>query len=412
MHDLIFLSHRIPFPPDKGEKIRAWHIFRHLARTHRMHLGCFIDDPADWAHLAELRPLCADVACFGINRTRRKLHALARLRPGQPLTLGYFADARLRRWTDAKRAAGIGRAFVYCSAMAPYLFGAHGMRRVLDMVDMDSAKWGDFADRAPWPASAVWRREARTLLALERRAALDYDHTLFVSRAEAADFARAAPEAADRVGWLDNGVDLAFFAAADFARPFPPGATLVFTGTMDYWPNVDAMTWLAEAVLPRLRAARPDLRLCIVGANPVAAVQRLADDPAITVTGRVADVRPYLAHADVVVAPLRIARGIQNKVLEAMAMARPVVATPQAFAGLRAVAGRDLLLGADAAGFAACVGAVLDGRHPGLGTAARACVVASYAWSATLAGLDALFDSPPDRGVPALARFRTHEDAL
>ena len=400
MRDLIFLSHRIPFPPDKGEKIRAWHILRQLARTHRIHLGCFVDDPADWAHLPELRAHCADVACFGLDRGRQKLLSLARLRPGQPLTPGYFQDARLQRWTDAKRAAGIDRAFVYCSAMAPYLTGAHGVRRVLDMVDMDSAKWADYAARARWPARAVWAREARTLLAFERLAALDYDRTLFVSQAEAADFARAAPEAAGRVGWLDNGVDLGHFAPAGYERPFPPGPTIVFTGTMDYWPNVDAMTWFAADVLPRLRASRPGLRLCIVGANPAPEMRRLARDPAVIVTGRVADVRPYLAHADVVVAPLRSARGIQNKVLEAMAMGRPVVATPQAFAGLRCVAGRDLLVGADAAGFAACAGAVLDGRHAGLGGAARAAMVAGHDWTATLAGLAALFDAP---AVPAPA---------
>jgi sugar transferase (PEP-CTERM/EpsH1 system associated) len=283
--------------------------------------------------------------------------------------------------------------------MAPYLSDAPGMCRVLDMVDMDSAKWGDYAAQARWPASAVWRREARTLLAVERRAALDYERTLFVSQAEAAAFSRAAPESAGRIGWLDNGVDLDGFAPGVFERPFAAGPTVVFTGTMDYWPNVDAMIWFADAVLPALRAARPGLRLCIVGANPSSAVRRLARDPAITVTGRVADVRPYLAHADLAVAPLRIARGIQNKVLEAMAMACPVVATPEAFAGLRAVAGRDLLVGSGADGFAACVGAVLDGRHAGLGAAGRRVVAAGYAWDATLSGLDALYHDRPDRAA-------------
>jgi polysaccharide biosynthesis protein PslH len=407
MRDLLFLSHRIPYPPDKGEKIRAWHIFRHLARTHRMHLGCFIDDPADWTHVAELRAHCADLACFGLDRRRQTFLSLARVRPGLPLTLGYFQDARLRRWTAAKRAAGIEDAFVYCSAMAPYLMGAGGMRRVLDMVDMDSAKWGDYAARARWPAGAVWAREARTLLAFEQRAALDFDHTLFVSQTEAADFLHAAPATAGRVGWCDNGVDLAYFAPAGFASPFPlAGPHIVFTGTMDYWPNVDAVTWFAGSVLPKLRAGRPGLRFCIVGANPAPQVQRLAERPDITVTGRVADVRPYLAHAQLIVAPLRIARGIQNKVLEAMAMARPVVATPQAFAGLRCVPGRDLLLGADAAAFAARCGAVLDGDHPGLGDAARAAVVAGYAWEATLSRLDALFASrtgTPHHLIPSLS---------
>ena len=396
MPDLLFLSHRIPYPPDKGEKIRAWHFFLRLARTHRMHLGCFLDDPADRVHLDALRTHCADLRVIEIDRRRQKLFSVLRARPGQPLTLGYFADARLREWTRAKIAAGIDRAFVYCSAMAPYLMGARGVRRVLDMVDINSAKWGEYAAGARWPARAVWAREARTLLAFERAAALDFSHTLFVSKAEADEFVRLAPETAARVGWCDNGVDSSYFAPSEsFASPFP-GTTpwAVFTGTMDYWPNVDAVTWFADAVLPAIRARHPGLGFAIVGANPAPAVQKLAERPGIVVTGRVADVRPYLAHAALAVAPLRIARGTQNKVLEAMAMARPVVATPQAFAGLRALPGRDLLVGADAAAFAALAAEVLDGKHVTLGAAARATVARDYAWEATLSGLDALFAPP------------------
>ena len=393
MRDLLFLSHRIPYPPDKGEKIRAWHILRHLARTHRIHLGCFVDDPADRAHIETLRAHCADLHAVVIDRRRQKALSLLRARPGRPLTLGYFADAGLAGWVRGKQQAGISRAFVYCSAMAPYLMGARTMRRVLDMVDVDSAKWAAYAARAAWPASMVWAREARTLLAFERRAAADFDRTLFVSQAEAAEFRRLSPETAGRVGWFDNGVDLDGFSPGHaFATPYPPGGQdIVFTGTMDYWPNVDAVTWFAEAVLPGVQAACPQARFTIVGANPAPAVQRLATLAGVQVTGRVPDVRPYLHHAALVVAPLRIARGTQNKVLEAMAMARPVVTTTDAFAGLRATPGEDLLVADGAAAFAAQCAAVLRGEHPGLGAAARAAVARHYAWDATLAGLDALF---------------------
>jgi sugar transferase (PEP-CTERM/EpsH1 system associated) len=401
MRDLLFLSHRIPYPPDKGEKIRAWHMFLRLARTHRMHLGCFLDDPADEVHLAELSRHCADLKVIKIDRQRQKILSLLRARPGQPLSLGYFASAELRAWTQAKL-GGMDAAFVYCSAMAPYLIGTH-VPRVLDMVDVDSAKWADYAARAAWPARAVWAREAHTLLAFERAAARDFDRTLFVSKAEADEFRRLAPETAARVGWLDNGVDLSFFAPGQaFPSPYPDAAPrAVFTGTMDYWPNVDAVTWFADAVLPSIRARHP-MVFVIAGANPAPAVQRLAERPGIVVTGRVADVRPYVAHAALAVAPLRIARGTQNKVLEAMAMGRPVVATPQAFEGLRAQPGRDLLVGADAAALADHVCDVLDGRHPSLGAAARAAVEQNYAWDATLAGLDDLFVLPPAL-IPSLA---------
>ena len=400
MRDLLFLSHRIPYPPDKGEKIRAWHFFLRLARMHRMHLGCFLDDPADRAHLVELRRHCADLKIVEIDRTRQKCLSVLRARPGQPLTLGYFASAELREWTRQKLAGGIDRAFVYCSAMAPYLMQAPGVRRVLDMVDVDSAKWADYAARAGWPARAVWAREAHTLLAFERKAAQDFDRTLFVSRAEAETFIRLAPEAAGRVGWMENGVDLETFSPAhDFPPPLPAGpACAVFTGSMDYWPNVDAVTWFADAVLPLIRARHPGLRFAIVGANPAPAVRRLAEREGIVVTGRVADVRPYVAHAALVVAPLRIARGIQNKVLEAMAMGRPVIATPQAHEGLRAEPGRELLVGADAPALAALAAEVLDGHHAALGAAGRAAVLRDHAWAATLAGLDGLFEAPADLG--------------
>jgi sugar transferase (PEP-CTERM/EpsH1 system associated) len=400
MEDLIFLSHRIPYPPDKGEKIRAWHILRHLARSRRVHVGCFMDDPADAAHVATLRAHCADLACFPLDRRRQKLRALARVQAGQPLSPGYFDDERLHRWVAAKRAAGIAHAYVYCSAMAPYLAGAGDMRRILDMVDMDSAKWRAYAARSAWPMRALWRREADTLLAFERRAAADYDATLFVSQAEAAEFLAAAPEAAARVGWLENGVDFSHFAPAPAASPFSGTPTIVFTGTMDYWPNIDAVTWFAETVLPLLRVRRPDAVFCIVGAHPVPSVQRRAELRGVVVTGRVPDVRPYLSHADLVVAPLRIARGVQNKVLEAMAMARPVLATPQAFAGLRAAPGRDLLVADGARPFAEAAAAVLAGEHPGLGAAARAAVVDSYGWEATLRELDALYPPPARTAMP------------
>jgi sugar transferase (PEP-CTERM/EpsH1 system associated) len=345
--------------------------------------------------VAALQAHCADLRVIEIDRARQKLLSLARARPGRPLTLGYFSDVRLRDWVRAKLAGGIDRAFVYCSAMAPYLMQEAGVRRVLDMVDVDSAKWGEYAARASWPARAVWAREARTLLAFERLAAQEFDRTLFVSQAEAAAFVRLAPEAAARVGWMDNGVDLDKFSPAHvFPPPLPDAAPYaVFTGTMDYWPNVDAVVWFAEAVLPAVRARHPGARFVIVGANPAPAVQKLAERPGVVVTGRVPDVRPYLAHAALVVAPLRVARGTQNKVLEAMAMGRPVIATPQAFEGLRALPGRDLLVGADASALATLAAEVLDGRHAALGAAARAAVERDYAWEATLAGLDALF--PP-----------------
>ncbi|WP_439576649.1 TIGR03087 family PEP-CTERM/XrtA system glycosyltransferase [Elioraea sp.] len=395
---LLFLAHRIPYPPDKGEKIRAWHMLDHLAGSWTVELGCLVDDPRDLDHLATLRARCAHVEAQRLRgRWQAAARALTRLRPGQPLSLGWFHHPMLAAWVrqglcDRRWDA----ALVYSSAMAPYVMGpeAHrpDFRRVLDMVDVDSAKWQAYAAGAKPPMRLVWAREARTLLGLERRAALDFDRTLFVSEEEARHFVTLAPDCAGRVDWVENGVDLARFDPAhDWPSPYPDGVVpIVFTGTMGYRPNVEAVAWFAASVLPLLRRRAPPPSFWIVGANPAPAVQALASLPGVHVTGTVPDVRPYLAHAAVAVAPLAIARGIQNKVLEAMAMARPVVATPAAFEGVRAVPGQDLLVAEGAAATAAAVASVLDGAHPRLGTAARAAVRAAHDWAATLRRLDAV----------------------
>jgi sugar transferase (PEP-CTERM/EpsH1 system associated) len=219
---------------------------------------------------------------------------------------------------------------------------------------------------------------------------MEFDTTLFVSEAEADRFATLAPECRETLGWLENGVDLERFSPVHrLERPFPVGTlNLVFTGTMDYWPNGDAVAWFARQVMPLLLRTKPNLHFHIVGAKPGSAVRRLATLPQVHVTGRVDDIRPYIAHADAVVAPLRVARGIQNKVLEAMAMGRPVVATPDAFEGLRALPGRDLLVCATPEEMSRSLLDILGGRHPGLGAAARSVVERNYNWSVNLRRLD------------------------
>ncbi len=400
MPDLLFLSHRVPYPPDKGEKIRAWHILMHLARTHRVHLGCLADEPVDDADLDALRRVCSRIGCFAVRPGVQKLRTLAGLRPARPLTIDFFYSAGLARWIEQSFAHHpIDRLYVYSSGMAAYGFGRRAATRVLDMVDIDSEKWRAYAAHQHGPLRALYRREADTLFAFERRAALEFDRTLFVSEAELRHFAALAPDCSERIGWLDNGVDLERFSPARlYPRPYPDdGGNLVFTGTMDYWPNVDAVIWFAGQVMPLLRRERPHLRFHIVGANPSPRILRLRGAPGINVTGRVPDVRPYLAHADVAVAPLRIARGIQNKVLEAMAMARPVVATPAAFEGVRAVPGRDLCVCATAQEMAWRIGEILDGAHPQLRVAARRAVERNHNWSYTLQCLDELFPADPQR---------------
>ena len=391
MRELIFISHRIAWPLNKGEKIRAWNLLQHLAPRFRIHFGCVVDDPADMAHVAQLETVCASVGAFPIDRTTQKLRALARARPGRPLMPDFYHAPALRRWVDDTMArVSIDVVYVYSVAMMPYAAGLDHPRKILDAQDVDSEKWAEYAKAARLPMRLVWSREASTLLAYERASAAACRWTFFVSEPEAQRFRTLAPEVADRVRAMECGVDLRRFSPElTFATPFASGARqVVFTGNMDYWPNADAAIWFAREALPAARALAPDLAFWVVGANPTPAVRALGSLPGVFVTGRVDDVRPYVAHASAVVCPLRIARGIQNKVLEGMAMGRPVIASGAAFEGVRAESGTELLVADGAAGFAAAIAAVLGGAHPGLGVLARACMERNYAWSAVLRTLD------------------------
>jgi len=402
MPRLLFLAHRIPYPPNKGEKIRAFHILDHLTRQFDVECGCLVDDPADEAHIATFGRRVAHLQAARVtSRAAAMARALVNLRPGRPLSFGWFRAARLAAWVDRGLAAGRYEAvFVSGTAMAPYVMGRprhpETQRRVLDLVDIDSQKFAAYAEAGRGPMRLVHAREARTLLALERAATAAFDHAMFVSDAEAARFRTLSPEVAPRVGFLENGVDFTRFDPTEaWPDPLPDslpdrGPRIVFTGAMNYAPNIEAVRWFAHEVMPGLRARAVAPVFVIVGLNPAPSVRALETLPGVVVTGTVPDVRPWLAHAAVAVAPLLLARGVQNKVLEAMAMEKPVVATPQAFEGIHATPGRDLLVAEGAEAFAAAVAAVLDGRHHGMGAAARAAVRAGHDWAATLRPLNAL----------------------
>ena len=397
MEPLLFLAHRLPYPPNKGDKVRSHHFLKHLARRHRVFLGTFVDDRADWPHVAPATALCAEAHVRPLRRWKAPASAAAALLRGEPLTLPYFGSRSLAQWVRRTvERERISRAFVFSSAMAQYVMDVPGLRTVVDFVDMDSAKWADYAPRRPWPASALYRREARRLLDYEKAVAARAAASIFVTDEEARRFVAEAPQCAARVSAIRNGVDGDYFSPAQrFASPFPAGKrAIVFTGSMDYWPNMDAAVWFVREVMPLLRRQDERLHFYIVGMNPGVAVRALAEHAGTTITGRVADVRPYLQHAEVVVAPLRVARGIQNKVLEAMAMARPVVVSATCAAALCARPGVDVEVAASASEFAAKVRALIGSANArAMGERARARVLDDYVWRASFAQLDALLDN-------------------
>ena len=392
MANLLYLVHRLPYPPNKGDKVRSYHLLKHLLAGHRVHLGAFVDDPDDAQHLPHLRGLCASLHTERLDGRRAKLASLAGLLTGDALTLHYYRSAALARWVDETVARErIDAIVVFSSSMAQYAQRHPAIPMLVDFVDVDSAKWAEYAHRHQWPMSWLYRREGRQLLACEAAAAQQARASYFATDKEAALFRALAPEAASGVQSMNNGVDAEYFSPDPRrASPFSADETpLVFTGAMDYWPNVDAVTWFAQDVLPGLRAKRPNLRLHIVGRSPTPAVRALASE-AVSVTGTVPDVRPYLQHAAVVVAPLRLARGIQNKILEAMAMARPVVAASACVDALHAEPGAELLSADAADDYIRTIDLLLRApdRAAAIGTAGRQRVLQTYDWSTHMAVIE------------------------
>jgi sugar transferase (PEP-CTERM/EpsH1 system associated) len=393
MKELLFLSHRIPYPPNKGDKIRSFNLLKYLARHYRVHLGTFVDDPEDWKHLPALREICGETRFVPLQPSWAKLRSLTGLLRGEPLTLAYYRDRRLADWVahllSQRPLHGI---VVFSSAMAQYLPAAlPKLRRIVDFVDVDSDKWRQYSTRHRWPLSWLYRREADTLLQFERQQAAAADVSIFVTEAEAALFRQCAPEAAARVTFVENGVNAEYFRPdPGYPNPYAAGErVLVFTGAMDYWANVDAVTWFAHEVFPRVFADNPSARFYIVGSRPAEPVQRLAQLPGVRVTGTVKDIRPYLAHAAAAVAPLRIARGVQNKVLEALAMAKPVLATSHAVDGLKPWSEFAWLVADEATVMARRAVELLDGSDQAdLGRRGREYVLANYNWDRNLQRLE------------------------
>lgn len=396
---LLYLVHRIPFPPNKGDKLRSFNLLRHLARHYSIHLGCFADDPADLVHVSALAQWCEEVCCVPIRPGVRRVASLRGLLTNEPLTLPYYRSHAMTAWVaQFVRRHRQGRALVFSSSMAQYLEPYPQQHCVVDFCDVDSAKWAEYAPQHRWPLSWLYGREARLLLEYEARIARQVSAVTFVSEAEADLFRKLAPGAATNVHAVGNGVDSDFFSP-DLASvsPFPEGdTTLVFTGAMNYWPNIDAVLWFVREAWPALSVALPQLRLVVVGMNPAPEIRALESDSRIQVTGTVPDVRPYIRHASVVVAPLRVARGVQNKVLEAMACAKPLVVSDAAALGIDAVDGEHFVLARESAGFVAAVLALISdpARAHALGLAARARVLERFSWDALLSRIDPLLERP------------------
>lgn len=338
---VLYLTHRVPFPPDKGDRIRNFHVLRQLARRARVRLAALADEPVPAETHAALDELCERVAVVPVSGKLRWVRAAASAATGGSLTEGAFAEPGMRRvirgWANETR---FSAALASASSLAPYL-RRDGLERVpgfVDLVDVDSQKWFDYAAASAPPKRWLYRFEGTRLRTLERGLPKWAKAVSIVSRAEATLYEGFAGPGTATVA--TNGVDLDYFRPQDGVAEEP---ALAFVGAMDYRPNVDAAVWFANDVWPAVREKHPAAEFRIVGRKPAPAVAKLAGRPGVKVVGQVPDVREYVARSAVVVVPMRLSRGLQNKVLEALAMGKAVVAAPPALAALGVQPGTHLL---------------------------------------------------------------------
>lgn len=396
MAEILFLVHRAPWPPDRGDRIRSWHMFEALAKLAPVHVAALADNAEDAAVAREkMAPLCKSLT-IEVRKASRPVALVQAVLRGEPVSNRLFRSAALARHVDdLVGSGGITHIVAFSGQMAQYIPDGWTGPVLMDFVDVDSAKFATYAEQdKSQPLNWVHAREAVKLGAFEAEVARKVDASLFVSEAEAALFRAQSGLGADKVRAIENGIDTERFDPANQleAVGIGEGPLAVFTGQMDYRPNIDAVRWFAKDILPLIRQRHPQAAFAIVGRAPTDEVRALASLPGLTVTGEVPDVRPWLAAADAVVAPLLLARGVQNKLLEAMAMARPVVASTAAAEGIDATPGEHLLVADGANAMADAVCSLFDDKAAAaaMGQAARARMIARYGWDARLAPLGEL----------------------
>ena len=384
----VVICHRIPYPPNKGDKIRSYNIIKFLSKFYQIYLFFLIDSPEDVENLTPLESISTYIHYDFINSTTKKALSSLALVSGRPISTKYFYSSKLQKAIDhVLEKNNIDIVFCFSSPTAEYLFRSpvyeqikERSKLVMDLIDVDSEKWWDYSKRSKWPQSLIYKLEAKYLLKYEFRIANEFDNVFLVSEEEKGVFLKKVE--ASNIAALPNGVDLEFFSRKYKSRLSKENPTLTFTGVMNYWPNVDGVIWFADKVFPKVREVFPTCEFFIVGKDPSKEVKALAERPGIKVTGFVEDVRDYLAIADVCIVPLNIARGIQNKILEAMSMGKPVITTSRALEGICAVPGRDVLVADNPSNFAQHIISLLS--KPELisqfGKKARICVEEKYSW--------------------------------
>jgi sugar transferase (PEP-CTERM/EpsH1 system associated) len=384
-------------------------MIRHLAERHAVTVASLVRSDVEAEEGRGIAPFCHRFEMARVHNPAQALRMVGRLPTPTPSSFGYFHSAHL-----AAAIAGLVREtrfdliFVHCSSVAGYVTGLQGIPRILDFGDMDSQKWLEYGEYKPWPLSLGYRLEGHKLAAAEKRLARAFDLCTATTRAEWETLESYGTGAA--TDWFPNGVDSGYFAPD--GTPYDPD-TLSFVGRMDYYPNQDCMTDFCERTWPLIRARRPAAKLLIVGADPSPAMRALGEQPGVTVTGSVPDVRGYLRRSAAMVAPLRIARGTQNKILEAMAAGVPVVTSSIAAGGVDAHRHEHFVVADTPETLAAAALRLMEDRNERtrLAQAGRARMLSHHAWPASMGRLDHIIESclahAARRDSPDLATKRT-----
>ncbi len=388
---ILYVCHRFPYPPKRGGTIRPFNMIKHLAQSHEVVVCSLTRSPQQTRDAQGIAPFCSEFHIGQVDDRVQTLRMIATLPTPLTASASFFHSTRLAHQIERVLAEQkIDLIFVHCSSVAHYVEHVQGIPKILDFGDMDSQKWLEYAQHKPFPLSLGYWWEGKRLLAEEKRLARRFDFCSAITRAEhqtLVDYGVGTPS-----DWFPNGVDNSFFAPVEDVAYDPD--TVVFIGRMDYFPNQQGMFDFCADVLPLLKARRPSIKLQIVGADPSPAVRQLGEIAGVTVTGSVPDVRPYVTRAALTVAPLRIARGPQNKILEAMAMGIPVVASEVAAAGVDAVPGQHLLAADRPADVCDAILRILDNpeERARLSQAGRARVLSNHAWPSSMKRLDAIID--------------------
>jgi len=389
--NILFLAQRVPYPPNRGDKITTFHEIRILAKRHRVHVACLAEDQVEASDLGDLESLCASVDVTVLPKWRSNAQAALSALGALPLTLPFYFSPELAAKVAYRVATSkIDLVHVFSSSMAQYADPYWWLPRVMQFADLDSIKWRQMGQMGKAPKSWLYSAEAVRLLWYERSIARRYDRCLVVTEQEREEMMGFIPHA--RSDTAENGVDVDYFAPQDVEKD---PDELVFVGVMDYFPNEEGMEFFCQEILPIVRKSRPNCHISVVGARPSERAMALDKLAGVTVTGPVDDVRPYMAKASVAVVPLRLARGIQNKVLEAMSMGMPVVTSEAAFCGVDAKAGEHGLVADDPAELARFVLELLDDPERGraMGAKSREIMKKRYSWDAQVAKLEDIYQT-------------------